>query len=367
MTTKTERRCFSADSHIIEPHGAYRDRIDKKFYDRAPRIERVDKVGDMSIIDNGWKEIPLGIIAAAGVDNTNLKINSGRRFEDIHRGSWDPHARLVEQDLDGVCAEVIYPSIGMALCDHPDFDYKHACFTAYNSWLAEYCHTHPERLVGVGQTAMRSVEDGINDIEAIKSLGLKGIMLPNRPAQEDYHHSMYDPFWAALADSGLPASFHVLTGGDQYRGPKLNNFISAIHTNQMLIGALILGGVFERHPGIKVVCVEADAGWVPHYIYRIDTVFERHQSWLPTDKLSKSPGEYFHEHIYLTIQNDEVALQQLGQINPERLMWGNDFPHSDSTWPYSQELLDKQTKQVSAAHLKRVIYDNCAELYHLYP
>ncbi len=362
-TIATKRRCFSADSHIIEPHGTYIDRIEKKYRDRAPRIEYTKEIGDMSILDNGWKEIPLGIIAAAGVETTSLRMNRDCRFEQIHRGSWDPHARLADQDKDGVCAEVIYPSIGMALCDHPDIDYKHACFRAYNQWLAEYCQAYPQRLVGIGQTAMRSVDDAISDLEQIKSLGLRGVMLPNFPALEDYHDEIYDPFWEAVTDLELPASFHILTGGQNQRGPKLNNFICAIQTNQNIIGALILGGVFERHPTLKVVCVEADAGWVPHYVYRMDAVYNRHKNWMIVDGLSKQPSEYFHQNIYLTFQNDQIAFEQIGRINVERLMWANDFPHSDSTWPHSQALLDQQTQGISSVQLNRVLYENCSKLY----
>ena len=79
----------------------------------------------------------------------------------MHRGGWDPDARLADQDRDGVAAEVIYPTVGMVLCNHQDFDYKKACFDAYNRWIAEYCAAHPDRLLGCGQTAMRTPEEGI--------------------------------------------------------------------------------------------------------------------------------------------------------------------------------------------------------------
>ena len=74
-------------------------------------------------------------------------------FDDLHRGGWDPTYRLADQDRDGVAAEVIYPTVGMVLCNHPDPDYKKACFDAYNRWIAEYCAAAPDRLLGCGQTA----------------------------------------------------------------------------------------------------------------------------------------------------------------------------------------------------------------------
>ena len=80
-------------------------------------------------------------------------------------------------------AEVIYPSVGMLLCNYPDIDYQHACFDAYNQWIAEFCATAPDRLIGMGQTAMRTPEEGIADLEAMKALGLRGVMLPGMPPQ----------------------------------------------------------------------------------------------------------------------------------------------------------------------------------------
>ena len=99
----------------------------------------------------------------------------------------------------------------MVLCNHPDFDFKHACFEAYNRWIAEYCVAHPDRLLGCGQTAMRTPEEGIDDLHAIEALGLRGVMMPGIPAVEDYDSPVYDAFWEAAIELGLPLSFHILT------------------------------------------------------------------------------------------------------------------------------------------------------------
>ncbi|HKC97004.1 MAG TPA: amidohydrolase, partial [Methylomirabilota bacterium] len=164
---------ISADSHITEPPDTYVARIDAKFRDRAPHVVRDEKRGDLFVIEGLDKPIPMGLVAAAGKRAEELTV-FGARFEQLHRGGWDPHARLADQDRDGVAAEILYPSVGMMLCNHPDFDFKHACFAAYNQWIGEYASAHPSRLLGIGQTAMRSVEDGIRDLQRIKALGLRG-------------------------------------------------------------------------------------------------------------------------------------------------------------------------------------------------
>jgi predicted TIM-barrel fold metal-dependent hydrolase len=358
---------ISADSHITEPPGTYVDRIASNFKDRAPRMIRDDKLGDIFVIDGMKRPIAMGLIAAAGKKADELAIG-GVKFEDLHRGGWDPDARMVDQDRDGVSAEVIYPSVGMMLCNHPDFDYKRACFDAYNLWLAEYCSSHPDRLLGIGQTALRSVEEGISDLRRIKELGFRGVMMPGNPAVSDYDDPIYAPFYEASIDLNLPLSFHILTSKQdsfQTRGPKLNGFLSIVRGCQDIMGTYVLGGVFERHPKLRVVCVEADAGWVPHYMYRMDHAYKRHRHWLPAGQLSKMPSEYFRENIYTTFQDDWVAFKMKDMCNIRRLMWANDFPHSDSTWPWSQDVLREQTQGLSEDELNLIVHDNVAELYQL--
>ena len=292
----------------------------------------------------------------------------GAKFEDLHRGGWDPEARMADQKRDSVDAEVIYPTVGMMLCNHPDYDYKKACFDAYNLWIAEYCAAHPDRLLGLGQTAMRSVEEGIDDVRKMKELGLRGAMLPGNPQVSDYDDPIYDPFWQATVDMDMPISFHILTSksdGFKTRGPRINGFLSIIRGNQDLIGMFIYGGVFQRNPKLKLVCVEADAGWVPHFMYRADHAYKRHRAWMMKSELEKMPSDYFREHVYTTFQDDYIAFQMKDMCNTKRLMWANDFPHSDSTWPWSQEVLAEQTKNLTAQEKDDILHDNVAELYHM--
>jgi predicted TIM-barrel fold metal-dependent hydrolase len=98
-------------------------------------------------------------------------------------------------------------------------------------------------------------------------------------------------------------------------------------------------------------------------MYRMDHAYDRHRYWLTTSKLSKKPSEYFSEHIYLTFQDDWVAFKSANMLNPRRLMWANDFPHSDSTWPNSQDLLRQHAQSLTEEQKGWVLHDNVAELY----
>ena len=356
---------ISADSHIAEAPNTYTDYIDPQWRDVAPHVVETEDKGDVYVIDGMKRTINMGLIAAAGQAPEELKPNA--KWEELPRSGWDSNYRLTDQNRDGVSAEVIYPSVGMVLCNHPDADYKKAAMDAYNRWISDYCSVDVKRLLAIGQTPLRSVEEGITELEAMKNAGLRGVMMPGDPATDfDYDDPRWDPFWQAAIELELPLSWHILTakGSGRPRGPKANAFMTIIRANQDIMGTLVFGGVFERNPELRVVCVEADAGWVPHYMYRMDHAYKRHRYWLPPgQELSKLPSEYFSESIYTTFQDDWVAFKMVDHVNHKRLLWANDFPHSDSTWPWSQELLDEHAADLTSEQSRDILCNNSAELY----
>jgi len=363
-----DKPIISADSHITEPPSLYQGRVPKKFADTAPRLHRTDTGGEVILIDGMADPFPITLASGAGLRGQALADRANAKLEECFAGGWDPKQRLKDQDHDGIHGEVIYPSLGMFLCNHPDMEYKTAMFAAYNDWLAEYCSVARDRLIGLGQTAMESPEQGIRDLETIKRMGLKGVMMPGYPEIEDYDSPIYDDFWAAAAEMDLPLSFHILTYKDglgKARGPKVNAFMSIIRGNQDIIGTMIFSGVFERHPTLKVVCAEADAGWVPHYMYRMDHALERNPWTAGKSTLQRSPSHYFRENIYLTFQDDLIALKLKDFFNKQRMMWASDFPHLDSTYPHSQSLLAEQTAGLSQQEKTWLLHDNVAGLYGL--
>ncbi len=366
----TAKRIISSDSHVCEPSEAYAD-IDPKYRDNRPVLINHEGLGPSFQIPDFPMPIPLMLINAAGREPKDIQ-NFKLKIEDLEAGGWDSAERLLAQDRDGIGGEVIYPSIGMVLCLHQDIDFKTACFAAYNRWLAKFCERDPQRLIGVGQAAVRTIEEGIRELEAIKALGFRGVMLPGEAHVEDYDHPCYDPFWQAAIDLELPISFHILTSkaddlgtSRKGRGPGINAFMQLIRGNQDIMGMLCFGAVFERNPRLKVVCVEADAGWVPHFAYRMDHAYHRHRFWMEIGAITRPPSEYFYENIYVTYQDDLSATQHPDDRLLKRIMWANDFPHSDSTWPASQEVLATMTASLNPDQRDWILHDNVADLYRL--
>ena len=360
---------ISADSHITEPPDCYKGHIASRYRDTAPYITEMQGLGDVFVIHGIPAPIPLGLVAAAGLDPKDIKAE-GVSFASLHRSGWDPKARAADQERDGIAAEILYPTVGMMLCNHPDVAYKQACMEAYNRWLAEYCAGAPGRVFGLGQTAVASVAGAIEDLQRMKKAGFVGVMMPGEPGTPfDYDDPQFDPLWEAAVDLGMPLSFHILTsrssGLNAARGPKINAFLQIIRSCQDVMGLFIFSGVFDRHPRLKLVCAEADAGWVPHYMYRMDHAYEYHRYWMKAPPLERKPSEYFRENIAMTFQDDYVAFQCKDLVNIRRLMWASDFPHSDSTWPRSRAVLREQTAHLTGEERDWICHDNVAEWYGL--
>jgi predicted TIM-barrel fold metal-dependent hydrolase len=157
-------------------------------------------------------------------------------------------------------------------------------------------------------------------------------------------------------------------GGASGRGKsKLSGFVNLVRAIQDIFAMFVFDGVFERHPNLKLVCTEADAGWLPHFAGRADHAYKRFEGTIKQPRMSKLPSEFFRDNIWVTFQDDVSAFQLAGMdmINSDRLMWANDFPHSDSTWPNSQALLADFTKSLTDHQKRRILRDNVVELYKL--
>lgn len=364
-------RIISADSHVAEPEEAYRE-IDPAFRARAPRLVHDEKDNAGMLVDGLPTPVPMAFILAAG--RRPEDIGKPARWETLNPAGYEPKARLALIDSEGIDAEVIFPSVGMILCRVKDLAYRKACNDAYNRWLEGFCSVAPERFLGLATVTLRTVEEGIEELRQARAMGMKGVMLPGDPAIEDYDHPCYDPFWEAAVELGLPVHFHILTSDNddlsvmfnrKTRGPKIAQFMSIIRGVQDILLMFVFGGVFERHPKLRVVCAEADAGWVPHFLYRMDHAYKRHRYWLETGKLSKLPSEYFRENIYLTFQ-DDFAATHLTELSPtNRLMWASDFPHNDGTYPHTREVIQKLTEGMSPADRARIVGGNVSALYGL--
>lgn len=360
-------RLISADSHVIEPHDLWQRYIDRDYLDRAPRLVRDADTDRMEVEEAELG--PVGLLAGCKRSDDEVRVN-GRWEEDVFRGGYDPVARMADLDLDGVDAEVLFPTVSMWMYLISDGAFRLALFRAYNTWLAEFCGAYPDRLKGLAMLDPDDVDEAVDEVQRAKSLGLVGAILPLYSAEDSpYHHERFDPLWAALCDNGLPVNLHSSTSrrkeGFWKHGSFTERMLRQPYYAQHVILDMIFRGVFDRFPELKVVSAENDLGWAGHMLERADYWWHRNIKLVASSEVvcRRQPSEYFHDHVSGTFMRDRTAILAAEVIGTGSLMWGSDFPHHVSTWPHSQKVIDEYFAGQPAQLRQQVVCDNVRALY----
>ena len=193
---------------MTEPADLWVQRLDRKYRDNAPRVVRNEKTTGPAYLFVGPGIHPLAVAAAfaAGKSGQELREHMNHGYEAARPGGWDPVERLKDQDLDGVVAEVLYSTLGIAVFNVNDIELQLACLRVYNDWLAEFCAHDPHRLVGVGLYSLAALPD-VGEVERCAKIGLKGLMVLASDSNDlPYSDPRFDPLWRAASANGLPIS-----------------------------------------------------------------------------------------------------------------------------------------------------------------
>ncbi len=363
---------ISSDSHVFEPPDLWTTRIDKAFRDRAPRMERVGEA-DHIVIEDGQTLAGIGLISNAGARfEAPETISDHAKFEDVHTGGYDPDQHIVDMKIDGVSGEVLYPSQGLFYFKVQDTKLQEAIFRTYNDWLAEFCNSNPQRLKGLAMISLDDVQSGIREMERAAKMGLCGAMIAEYPTEaRRYLESEYEPFWAAAQDLNMPLSLHTAT---KREGKPTGSYQRTLHdasrraTKAFLPATsmcdMIFAGVFERYPKLKLAIVEFELSWVPYVLTNMDYCYrERHEEAFYRFKNRMKPSDFYYQNVSLSFQEDDIGVRLRDVIGVDNMMWGSDYPHSESTFPRSREVLDEILQGVPDDERAKVVGLNTAKLY----
>jgi len=370
---------ISADSHVTEPVDLWQERLDRGLRERAPRVIANPGAGPRWLFTaEGAMPFPIAGGFAAGRSGQELAEFFERGYDAARASGWDPALRIDDQELDGIDAEVLYPSLGMNLFAMPDAALQRACFRVYNDWLADYCRHAPARLCGVGLVSLEELGKVEEDLDRIAAQGLRGAMIWGAPPPErPYSERSYDRFWAAAAERDLPVSLHIIAGRGR-TSSRVSDvtlarsvdpgvwYMTVLHEIQESLARIVFGGVLARHPRLRIVSAENDTGWIPHFLYRMDHVFEKYGAmW--SEPLPEPPSAYLRRQLFATFQDDPVGPLTHALFGAENYMWASDFPHSDSTFPESRSWIAKNFASVPESVKRRIVCRNAAALYGFAP
>ena len=290
----------SADSHVMEPGNLWRERLDKRYRENSPHVAPNEN-GALFFEAPGVRPFPVALGFGIGLNGQQLHDHMAKfkgYEESGRRSGWDPIERLKDQDVDGVGAEVMYTTLGMPLFGLTDLELQLACFRVYNDYVKEYCAASPKRLYGVALTSLVDIAEGVKELKRCAAMGFRGAQIWGvSPVDRPYYLKDYEPYWEAAQEYKMAISLHVATGKNQAPTPsgpemrlgsaqQLMTRMDTIHGIQKTLLNFIYGGVFDRFPDLQVVSAEHDAGWVPHFVHRIDRQYENGRA--PTTSISSS-------------------------------------------------------------------------------
>jgi len=369
-------RVISADSHMMEPAGLWTERLDRKFRDNAPRVVKNESRPGYSFVAPGIRPFPVAGGFGIGKSGEELKEHLKKGYEAARPSGWDPIERVKDQDLDGIKAEVLYTTLGMPLFGLDDAELQRACFSVYNDWVAEFRSHNRSRFHPIALISLEDISLGVQELERCAKMGLKGAMIWGVPPKDrPYHTDIYDPFWAAAQEFKMPLSLHVITQRDQKSKGKsvatiggagfLMGTMGPVYQVQRTLSSFIFGKVFERFPGLRIVSAENDSGWVAHFMYRLDHMYDKFGTMSETTTLKAKPSEYVRRNVWATFQDDMIGPMIHQYFGEDNFMWASDFPHTDSTWPNSLKVIKQDFEGVPADVTQKIICGNAAKLYHI--
>jgi predicted TIM-barrel fold metal-dependent hydrolase len=362
-------RIFDADAHVMEPEGMWERYIDARFKSQAPRVVR----------DAGRTWLATGERRSPRPDYFTLAMRSAmtaRRsaaIADAHASRYDAASQVRAMDEAGIEVAVLYPSQGLyaaAVADLPG-DLALAICRAYNEWIVEFCAYAPRRLRPAAMlVGLHDPEAAAREAERLGRQGFRALLVrPNPIGGRTLGHPAYEPLWTACERAAIAVGVHEGAGShlDTAGSERFRGFF-AVHTashpvEQMLaLLALVAGGVFERHPALRVAFLEAGCGWVPYWLWRMDDHWEKTRGVEGEPELPLRPSAYFRRQCWVTCEGDEPDLARVAaHLGEDRLIFGSDYPHPDHAWPGTVD--DIRRAPLDERAKRRILWDNPVELY----
>lgn len=329
------------DTHVLEPADLWETHLEHRYRDRAIVVRDVD--GVETLLADG-RPVMAGTLAGLGgahLDRRSLFDGTRRYIDGCPPASYDPAARVALLDQTGIDAAVVFPTIGILPLPIEDHDLLSAYARAYNRWMAGYAADAGGRVLPVAQLHLGDVEEAVTELDRCLARGFRAVFVPPEPVGDRLlSDPILDPLWHRCAEAGVPICLHVVVrfGAGMPFEPWLQRGAGMLFgftlgaPGQLLpaLANLVLGGVFDRVPGLRVVLVEAGAGWAP---LLMDRLRAKHRTLgvLSPAPLRRPPDEYLAEHCWFVAEPEERTIEAcLDLVGDDRILWGSDYPHIDA-------------------------------------
>lgn len=360
---------FSADGHVVEPSDLFDTAVPASLRPHGLRSEKKDGMLVSYAGDRVTMRRPLeGAPPRLGPDGEPF----GRPDR---RGNREMDWRVKDHEIDGVDAEIMFPSLGLTAFMISNPDAELATAQAYNDWHHDLLKDWTSTFVRCGIVPVRSPEYAVHEMERLAALGFTTAMIPSiiDPASglPQYTSDYWDPIFAAAQRLGLVFSLHTGTGRydvRSFRGPggAVMNYGIQSCDGWVTIMAMVSGGLLDRYPGVHVVVIEGGASWLAPLCERMDEVYVAHAPFVQP-KLSIMPSEIVARQVHCQFQTDRAGIMSRSVTGAAALLWGADYPHHEGTFPNSKKVLAHLFDgiEISEADKADILGLNAARLFRL--
>ena len=363
---------ISVDDHVIEHPRVWTDRLPAKHREAGPQV--VEGEGGTQLWSFDGKQMPtIGLNAVAGKDPKDFGLDPVR-FDEMLPGCYDVAARVADMDLDGVHAQMCFPSFpgfaGSTFFAASDKELANACVSAWNDFIIdEWCAAAPGRFIPMVMVPYWDVDAAVAEVQRTAAKGAKAITFteaPHRLGLPSFHSDHWDPFLAAAQDADLPLCLHFGTGGAPEVAPDANVAVAIAlfgMNSQFTTIDLLLSPVFHKFPRLRVALSEGGIGWIPYVLERADYTWERHR-WYTGVNTEVRPSELFRDHVFGCFIADNAGVEMRELAGVDNLMFEGDYPHSDSNYPNSRKLLAEVLLDVPDDDARKIAEENARRVFN---
>jgi predicted TIM-barrel fold metal-dependent hydrolase len=378
----------SLDDHVVEPPDVWTKRLPAKYRDVGPHI--VMAPPGTPVLDGGtYREAPgtdgdpvawwfyedqqysvKRLIAAAGYPAEEIGFDA-ITFDQMRPGCWQPQARLDDMTMNHVEASLAFPNYprfcGQIFLKGEDKELARLCVEAYNDWqVEEWCAGSGGRLIPLCLIPLWDVELAAAEVRRNAARGVRAVAFSELPpwlGLPSIHSRYWDPFFAACAETDTVVAMHIGSGTKTINSsddaPDAVQAVNMFANSALSLIDFLFSGVLVRFPQLKLLYAEAQIGWIPYVLERVDDVWDVHRGWSQSQRnVSEPPSQYYYRQVVSCFFKDGVGVENLDRVGRDNIAFETDYPHQDSTWPNTHQVAKELFGHLDAETVHKIVRGN---------
>jgi predicted TIM-barrel fold metal-dependent hydrolase len=396
MDTPTIPMIVSVDDHVVEPAHVWQVWLPERYRDRGPRIERRGLAGlkmvgpavyEYDFDDDAppcdiWFYEDLIVphkrhVAAVGFDRDDMTL-SPITYDEMRPGCYEPKARVDDMLMNHVDASLCFPTFprfcGQTFLEAKDRELAMACVVAYNDWMVEeWCGESRGVLIPLTIVPLWDVAAAAAEVRRNAARGVHAVCFSEIPPHlglPSIHTGEWDPFFAACAETHTVVCMHIGSSSKMPAAspdaPPSTDIMLSFNNSMASLADYLFSGVLVRFPELKLAYSEGQIGWIPYALERADNTWEYHSNWTKAkETIPEPPSTYYRGRIFGCFTNDVHGVASINEVGEDNVCFETDYPHTDTTWPFSRAEVERMTASLTDAQRYKVLRGNAIRMLDL--